>query len=653
MDKMPFLVGMTGCTALLAAITAVAQQPAGGEPARDDRRSFNTSKMIVSGRVLLPDGQPAAGAQVAIAGRRRRPSRSGDFSSNDSEILGLAVADDTGSFELETPRASSAEFFNLFALAALDGYARGITPLDCDAQRPTAVVQLGKDDVLRLALIDVQGQPADGVEFFVQRIGIPRPGLVDGVSFRRPPERLALWPQRMKSDDRGRVALGGISRELSVMIYVDDPRFARQWIMLGGTDGANEPTVSLPPSQIIEGTVAYADTGAAAPRARLTVYASQKEHGGGSGVDAAADEHGHFRINPHPGAYMQITAYADDGAPYLASRQSFEWPKGAAKHEINVTLPRGVLAQGKVVDQADQPIAGAAIQYLPLRRNSNRQDSLVFGWDNIGLTDARGEFSLPVLAGEGHLLVQGPNGDFVHQEIGSRVIEDDQPGGQRYYPDAVIRLDVPANKESVSTDVTLRRGVTVRGRLVGPVGEPVHRALIVSRLQLWNFEFYGRSPTELAGDNFELHGLDPEQSYPVMFLDADNEWGATATISGRQAGEQVTVRLAPCGTASARFLGADGKPRSGYRPSLELVVTPGVARYDFDGQRKGLLAFDGDYVANLDRQHYWDGPKTDDMGRITLPALIPGATYRINIKTEFMAETGKNIELGEITLREK
>ena len=59
---------------------------------------------------------------------------------------------------------------------------------------------------------------------------------------------------------------------------------------------------------------------------------------------------------------------------------------------------------------------------------------------------------------------------------------------------------------------------------------------------------------------FELHGFDPEKAAPVYFLDADHEWGAAVELSGKQAGEDLTVRLQPCGQAKARFVGPDGKP---------------------------------------------------------------------------------------------
>lgn len=72
-------------------------------------------------------------------------------------------------------------------------------------------------------------------------------------------------------------------------------------------------------------------------------------------------------------------------------------------------------------------------------------------------------------------------------------------------------------------------------------------------------------------------------------------------------------------------------------------------------REQGSLAADSDFLANIDRRHYWDGPKTDEQGRVTYPALIPGATYRIaavsaGVLREFVAISGKTIELADVEL---
>jgi hypothetical protein len=256
------------------------------------------------------------------------------------------------------------------------------------------------------------------------------------------------------------------------------------------------------------------------------------------------------------------------------------------------------------------------------------------------------------------LLISGPTADYVHQEIGSNVIYNGRPGGQRYYPDGLVKLDIPPKTDTKDVAVTLQRGVTVKGRLTGPDGKPVARALMFCRLHVASFDLFWRFPVEVRDGQFELHGCDPKESYPVYFLDPENKCGATVTVSGKQAGEEHKVRLAPCGQAVARFVDPQGKPVANHHPHLEMVITPGPNRYDFTAGDKGVLAADSELLANLDRLNYWKGPSTDAQGRCTFVALIPGATYRIAVfgkdgavgVKEFTVESGKTAELPDITV---
>ena len=89
-------------------------------------------------------------------------------------------------------------------------------------------------------------------------------------------------------------------------------------------------------------------------------------------------------------------------------------------------------------------------------------------------------------------------------------------------------------------------------------------------------------------------------------------------------------------------------------PQRDLVVCP--LERELEGLQLGSLAADEDYAANIDRLNHGGFPKADQEGRMTLRALIPGATYRIittekgkmRIGKEFQAVGGETLDLGDI-----
>ena len=70
----------------------------------------------------------------------------------------------------------------------------------------------------------------------------------------------------------------------------------------------------------------------------------------------------------------------------------------------------------------------------------------------------------------------------------------------------------------------------------------------------------------------------------------------------------------------------------------------------------GKLWADVDFVGNIDGTNYRPAPKTDEQGRVTLPALIPGAIYRIDshkndkVLKEFSVKPGEQLDLGDIAI---
>jgi hypothetical protein len=81
-----------------------------------------------------------------------------------------------------------------------------------------------------------------------------------------------------------------------------------------------------------------------------------------------------------------------------------------------------------------------------------------------------------------------------------------------------------------------------------------------------------------------------------------------------------------------------------------MVVSPGVFR-----------AADTAAIYGIDPVNYAQGPMSDADGRVTFPALIPGAPYRRNqlyVKesapvTEFTVKPGEILDLGDMVTQKR
>jgi RNA polymerase sigma factor (sigma-70 family) len=616
-------------------------------------------KVTVTGRVLGADGKPVARAQVALVVRPKRPTL------NDQDnVLGRAGADADGEFRLEVPLAADADFWEVTLLAGAKGQGLGVERLSPDVRQKDTLLKLPPEQVLRGRLVDVQGQPAAGVKVYLGHVGGTVKGTPVGVHLSQPPEGFSLWPGPVTTDAQGRFAFPGVNQDIGVGLQVRDDRFAPQHIYRSKNDGAGDFKTSLAPAKWLEGRVLTEDTGRPVPHARLTVGGADSQRQVayvGINGRGQADAQGRFRINLPPGKWFNVTASAPVGQPYLTPRKTFEWPRGAVRHTLDLKLPRGVLVRGKVTEAVPgKPVAGAGVQYYPRRSdNPNLRTDVLTSWQDMAVSGPDGVFQMAVLPGPGHLLLSGPTQDFIHLEIGSNLIDSGRPGGMRYYPDGLVKLDLPARSPTREVTVTLRRAVTVRGRLLDPDGKPVAKALMFHRLHVAGFDLIWRFPVPVSDGNFEVHGCDPEKTYPVYFLDPQNQWGAAVQVSGKDAGPKpLTVRLAPCGRATVRFLDPQGKPVKDFWASPAMVLTPGADRHAGTAARTGELLADEELLANLDRHNYWHGPRSDAQGRCTLPALIPGATYQFNflqkgdrwVRKEFTVKAGQTRDLGDITL---
>jgi protocatechuate 3,4-dioxygenase beta subunit len=634
-----------------------------------------SGRMFVVGRVLDPDGKPVRGAVVDVYTRFRTANvGAGDEAREKLTLLGQGRSDDDGRYRLDAIRTASTRVYQVSAVAAAPGYGLGWAVLNPDAQEPAAEIRLLPERTYRIQLSDVTGAPAKGVEVQVLRIGRrTADGLFDGVdSSGHPPDGMRTWPQPVTTDDQGRITLSGLGRGRGLTITLDvlDPRYAQQQLQVDSALPADkEIALALEPAKIIEGRVLAADNGQPIPNAAISIGAGGGRFGGLSITRFRADPQGRFTANPTPGEYFRVEAYAPEGQPYLVPQVEFRWTKGAVKKDVEIRLPRGVLIRGQVVEAgSNHPLVGSTIYFISV----GDSPGVLSGSRASVASREDGSFGIAVPPGKGHLLVFGPTGDYVLREIGRNILEYDRPGGWRYRVHALVPYEVKAGDPPREVTAALRPGATIKGRIEGPDGQTVTDASILTTLvvEASHPAWLGRDQVKVRDGRFELHGVDPQGSARISILDAEHEWGATVEVSGKQAGEDLTIRLQPCGRAKMRFVGPDGRPvtsraRRADKPFVlfEFVATPGPSIY---GRRKpqeqAMLAADADFLANVDRKHYWDDPVADAEGCYTMVSLIPGALYRIidfstandekgaQVRKEFTVKAGETIDLGDILI---
>ena len=274
-------------------------------------------------------------------------------------------------------------------------------------------------------------------------------------------------------------------------------------------------------------------------------------------------------------------------------------------------------------------------------------------------TAADGTFALAAPPGEGHLAILAPNEDYVLREIGNREFATGQAGGSRLYSNSFVACNPQPGKAYLDVDIALRRGATVVGRIIGPDQKPAQNVWIISpgvlgqsaqAWRIWRGDYHG-----IAIDGrFELHGLDPDTDLPVYFLDPKRRLGATVRLSGKPADAPVTVRLEPCGNATARLVDPKGRPVAGYRSDRMIFM---IVRPESNPAAANSLRAESDLLGRIDPINYAKPPVSDAQGRISFPALIPGASYQIvhsptgpEARKSVTVKPGEALDLGDILI---
>ena len=602
--------------------------------------------MGIAGRVKDASGKPLRGARVVVV--TSEPARSarpmgGLYIYNSlpvwNECHGPQATDEQGKFELVVPESRSGVYSAVVVYAAAPGHGATRKGLHPAPGRQEVELELGPEHVIRGRVIDLKGQPVVGASV---RVVESRWWL--------PPRRLAMWAPT-STDDKGLFLIRGLERIATVQLQIEGESFTpqRSDVEPVPADSDRKLTFSVAPAKRLNGQVVFADTGK--PAAGATIISVASPAGDGRWLEARTDSDGKFRINPFaPDEKSMFTremtyfldVFPPSGARYTVAEVTVP-ASSAVAQEVRVELRRGVLVKGRVTETGSgKPVAGARVQYTD-RKGEHIAGAIEPSRANTAVSGADGRFELPVPPEPGHLLVMGPTPDYVRVETSDQELQRGKPGTKRLYADAVVPLEGGREGSEHTVDIQLRRGITLRGLIVGPDEKPAGLCVLFSlscpAIGYWLGE--ENSVLWCAQGRFELPGCDPDQTHTVHVYDPARRLGATVKLTKQNATDRATVRLQPCGSARARFVDAAGKPLAKYRPQLTYLLSDGVPQRFYIGQNPPvdypLEAVQGS-LGPLD----WDlfgSIETDNDGRVNFPALVPGAKYRIHWPPKDLTDT--------------
>ena len=343
-------------------------------------------EVTISGRVLTPDGQPAAGAKV-VARWMDRHAGMPDLRVED-------VCGDDGSFSLRAALDGEHRVWGR-VLALKEGFGLGWQSIGVE-DVAGCIITLNTEAPLRGDVRTDDGAPIAGAVIMAEYVA--------GETFRD-----TVFPKEdmsTTSDDAGAFALGDLPAGRSARLSVAATGYAcMRWDPAAlGEDGLLH--IALQPEAVIAGTVTR--DGQPVPGVRVGAAetnaseGSRRNDGGGEapgGADAVSDDAGHYRIEGLcEGEYNVCLDLGDDPEWTAIAHEGLKCTPGAVIEGIDFTLIKGGFVTGIVTNAATgEPMADRWVAcYGPARPMSQ-------GWCESTRTDAEGRYTFRLPPGKNNV----------------------------------------------------------------------------------------------------------------------------------------------------------------------------------------------------------------------------------------------------------
>ena len=638
----------------------------------------NAMKRTIRGTVLGPDGKPATGATVIWIGQRKPPlpfvalPRDQQSSrSPQAEVLARAGTGADGAFSLsadyDRERYQRYNGWEVTLLAKAPGAGILSQPVKVDA--PEVTLRLAPEVVIHGRLLTSGGMPASGVRVTLN--GFHNDQTLGGMYVGLTPtdkEIPAYWPQPRRTDADGRFTMQDVPQGTYATLTFWHPDFAVDEVTVTTTtDDSLTPglrafeitpvkpefTHTLEPARPVQGRVTDKQTGK--PLTGMLVEMIPMRSHGGMQFHARTDTDGRYRVSGHGGARTYITTvYPPADSGYLAvGNWEQNWPAGARFLDKNFALDKGRIVRGRVIDaDTKRPIVGAAVVYQPKRGNPNDRN---YDLRNTVLTDSNGRFAITTLPGPGFLAVETPDESYI------RVPVEGNAGERTIFPQGFATIDVSKDGEPKPAEISVRKGITLEAKAIGPDGKVVHDlvgfcdGIDAKLIDIWN------QGHPFADGVFRLPGADPARTYRVHLIEPDKQLGAVVDLKPDPRVDQpIEVKLQPTAKVHGKVVSAGGSPMPGGQVYPLLVIRDKAGEMSRNEVHRNTT-FYSNLIGQKAMLAYSEKQKSNSQGEFVIDTLLPGVRLYIMAASGGRdagvpvppLEPGEDRDLGTITLKER
>lgn len=630
-----------------------------------------------TGRVLDPAGKPLANAKVLVNGPRDTVS----------QFVPMTTSGPDGRFRFTmNPKTVPERVWPAIAVGAFaEGYGSTTVFANKPELRENLTLWLPAEEVVTGRVIDPEGKPVAGVTLatFVraakyrangQPIAFDAPDVAGDLRIQFVPDDPAR--DQATTDAAGRFTIRGLSRD---------------WLYDLDIAG---PTVVTTKAQIVArrapATTGYELNHPGRPNVRVVRYGSSfdfvaapckpiagtvREKGSGKPVGGAtlrtvgshlfptcqvtADAAGRYTLTGLPPGVHTLIVDPPGQTPFIRSETTADArTPGTAPATHDVELDRLPLAVGRVTDAVTgRPLRGS-VEYRPLAANKSLEANRVLSTTlnsyrgPTATLDADGRYSVPVLPGEGVLLVVAEGSytpaalDPADAKPGVVHDEDAELLDTRPMPAWPVQFDAYRRVTAkVGTDITAHFALKPVASRALVLDFPDGKTRDASVLGL---DLPARSGSDrYAAGKSAVQRLQPGETRRVYAATVDGSLAGFTDVRAADAG-MVRLALQPTASVTGRFVGANGRPLAGIAVRLQYadgLFTRGgyLMKWATEAEQKRLALIDISGMARERKFRADPGTTTDARGEFRIAAAFPGLPFALTAAANDQADAGHTL----------